>query len=213
MSVFRKFYRRYKTLFRAKQNEDLWPIMKYFSENPPHFLFILTPPYSGSTAISQILITSHRCMVLRSNGEGQWLIPGLCDSDRWDPKKPLSIESIKSVWLHTYQSVFELTSNIDIVIEKSPPNLVRIEKLISVFPNHSLLANNRNPYANVSSILFRNHKTEKYSKTKRLEVIEKIAKDWVWRSSLIKSNVKKLKIPLVTYEQFCDNPERLASVL
>ncbi len=57
-------------------------MQKFDESNQPHFLFIITPPYSGSTAISGVLNSSHRTMILQKSGEGQWLVPGLCEKDR-----------------------------------------------------------------------------------------------------------------------------------
>lgn len=68
-----------------------WPIVKYNSNDEPYFLFLLTPPYSGSTAMAQLINTSHKTMVLNKNGEGQWLIPGLSDKDRWSVEKKDSL--------------------------------------------------------------------------------------------------------------------------
>lgn len=37
--------------------------------------------------------------------------------------------SVKATWLSVYQQVKLLTKNIDVVIEKSPPNMGRIKQL------------------------------------------------------------------------------------
>lgn len=121
-----------------------WPVPKFDKSNEPHFLFIITSPYSGSTALSELLNSSHRTMILQERGEGQWLIPGLCEEDRWNPDKKVNYESVKAVWLNRFQSVQRLVQHVDVVIEKSPPNMMRIEELSSQFRNYSFIANNRN---------------------------------------------------------------------
>lgn len=128
-----------------------WPLPRYDENNQPHFFFLITPPYSGSTAIAKLLDTSHKTMTLTPNGEGQWLIPGLCQQDRWKPEKEVNYESVKAVWLNAFQKEKRVNSHIDVVIEKSPPNMMRLDNLLSQFTDYSILANNRNPYANCAS--------------------------------------------------------------
>jgi hypothetical protein len=193
--------------------DTIWPEPNYDAEIEPHFLFIITPPFSGSTALSQILNTSHRTMLLHERGEGQWLIPGLCDKQRWNPEKEVNYASVKAVWLNKYQSVYKLTKNIDVVIEKSPPSMIRIEALASQFKSVSFLANNRNPYANCASILYRNYQADEIGNKKRSEVLTQLTNGWMRRSSLIQKLIKKLEIPLLTYEEFCDDPSILTDRL
>jgi len=195
------------------QKKDRWPMPKFDENDQPHFLFIITPPYSGSTAISELLNTSHRTMILEKRGEGQFLVPGLCEMDRWNPEKEVNYSSVKATWLSTYQRVNRLTQNIDVAIEKSPPNMMRIEKLSSQFRDCSYIANNRDPYAKCASILYRNHDAERLSTYKRKEVLHVIAKKWVMRSEKIKELISTLSAPLLTYEQFCNNPSALIDIL
>jgi len=138
-----------------RKNQEKWPSPKFDENDQPHFLFIITPPFSGSTALSELLSTSHRTMILQPRGEGQWLVPGLSEKDRWSPDKEVNYLSVKATWLSTYQQVKRLTQNIDVVIEKSPPNMMRIEQLSSQFRDYSFLVNNRDPYANQQLSLFR----------------------------------------------------------
>jgi len=197
-------------------NEDLdeWPQPDYDEQDQPHFLFIITPPFSGSTALALLLNTSPRTMFLQERGEGQWLVPGLCQpGGRWRPDKYVNYESVKAVWLNRYQSVNSPAGTIDVVIEKSPPNMVRIEKLSALFRSCSFLANNRNPYANCSSILYRNHDAENIGAEQRAEALNRIANGWVGRSTRVRELVQAHDIPLVTYEEFCQNPMSVPSVL
>jgi len=190
-----------------------WPTPRYDENNQPHFFFLITPPYSGSTAIAMLLDTSRRTMTLKPNGEGQWLVPGLCEQDRWNPDKEVDYESVKAVWLNAFQKKLQSNQDVDVVIEKSPPNMMRIDKLSSQFYNYSLLANNRDPYANCASILYRNHDPENISSIKRKEILEKLAQDWLMRSYKLREIIIKNKVPLLTYEQFCQAPSSLLKVL
>jgi hypothetical protein len=206
---------RYKreTMKFIHKEQDEWPTPKFDANDEPHFLFIITPPFSGSTALSQILNTSHRTMILHPKGEGQWLVPGLHEKDRWNPKKEVNYLSVKSTWLSVYQQVKLLTQNVDVVIEKSPPNMVRIEKLSSQFRDCSFMANNRSPYANCASILYRNHDADNLSPEKRKEVVNKLVKCWIMRSLKIQELISSLHAPLLTYEEFCRNPESAIKIL
>ncbi len=191
-----------------------WPTPKYIPNYEPHFLFILTPPFSGSTALAELINSSHKTMILRNKAEGQWLISGLCDSERWNPEKEINYQSIKAVWLQKYQTVHRLVQNIEVVIEKSPPNMVRIEALAVQFKSYSILANNRNPYAQCASHLYRNNKdAQNLSASTRLEILASVANDWVVRSYTIQKLVQKLQLPLLTYEEFCQNLAAIIEIL
>jgi hypothetical protein len=190
-----------------------WPTPDYVMDDEPHFLFIITPPYSGSTAIARLLNTSHRTMVLEERCEGQLIVPGLRDKARWDQDMVVNYESIRAVWLNKYQSTNKLVQNIDTVIEKSPPNMMRIEQLVTIFKSCSVVANNRNPYANCASILYRNYDALNIDSNKRKVILEAIAQKWLKRSYRIRELVQRLKISLVTYESFCKDPALLIQEL
>jgi hypothetical protein len=190
-----------------------WPLPEFDESLQPHFLFIITPPNSGSTALAGLLSSSPRTMLLTNNGEGQWLIPGLCEEDRWNPDKAVNYASIKAVWLHVYQKARTLVPTVDTVIEKSPPNMMRLEQLVAQFRDYSLIAINRNPYASCASKLYRYHPAELLNSQQRKIVLTKTATNWLSHSARIRELVLKLKIPLLTYEDFCDAPSTLLSKL
>lgn len=190
-----------------------WPRPEYDKNNEPFFIFIVTPPYSGSTALCKVLNTSHRSMLLAPNGEGQNLVPGLCNTDRWQPGLDVDYESVRAVWLSKFQSIKNLTLTTDVVIEKSPPNMVRMEQLSSQFESSCFLANNRDPYANCASILYRRHSADSLDIETRISILQQLAKGWQRRSELIKRLVQKKNIPLVTYETFCDEPSSVVEAL
>lgn len=202
-----------KIIRKFKESIDLWPEPNFDKGIEPHFLFIITPPYSGSTAIAKFLNTSERTAMLHKRAEGQWLIPGMCQDDRWESEKTINYNSVKSVWLNKYQKIRKSENVIDVVIEKSPPNMMRIMELSSHFKSYSFIANNRNPYANCASILYRLHDANNIGKEKRLEVLTSIAKSWIKRSHIIYKLVSEHDIPLITYEVFCENPSILVNKL
>lgn len=146
-------------------------------------------------------------------GEGQWLVPGLCEQDRWNPDKEVDYASVKAVWLNAFQKEKRLNPHIDVVIEKSPPNMMRIEKLSSQFSDCSFVAINRNPYANCASILYRHHDADNISSIQRKAVLEQLAKYWLMRSYKIRELIIKNGIPLLSYEDFCHNPSSILDIL
>lgn len=197
----------------CNQDKEEWPIPAFYEDEQPHFLFLITPPNSGSTAISEIVNTSNRVMKLHERSEGQWLVPGLCKQDRWNPGKYVDYNSVKAVWLQRYQNNKALMNNADVVIEKSPPNMMRIDKLLLLFHDYSVIANNRNPYAICSSSLYRYYDAKKLQPYERKILLEKIAKEWITRSIKISEIIERHGIPLFTYEEFCSSPASLLDVL
>lgn len=202
----------YKAIF-VRDSSIKWPCPKHNVEKEPHFLFIITPPYSGSTAFAQILNSSHGTAFLQKKGEGHWLIPGMCEADRWDRKKAINWKSVRSVWLERVELIQSLVQDIELIIEKSPPNLVRIDQLVEIFPKHSLVGFNRNPYANCSSILFRNYDPKNHSKKENIKTISLLADRWLVRSRWIKKWIDEMRLTYLTYEKFCADPASCVSEL
>lgn len=198
---------------KSLQNRKDWPLPKYDECNQPHFLFIISPPSSGSTALSQLLNTSHRTMLLEKHGEGQWLLPGMCEKGRWSPEKEINYSSVKAVWLSKYQEVNRLVQNIDVVIEGSHPNMMRLEKLTSQFRDYSFIASNRDPYANCSCILHRYNNADNLGIEQRKEILSSITIGWLMRSSKIRELIPILNAPLLTYENFCKAPSSVLNIL
>jgi len=190
-----------------------WPRPHYDEKNQPHFLFIVTLPYSGSTGIAELINTSPKTTFLHPSGEAQWLIPSMCGPERWQANATVDFESVKAVWLYRYQCLKAVSGGKAIVIEKSPPNMMRIEKLCELFSDYSLLANNRNPYAYCASALYRNHPASEMGAKARLERLEEIARRWLERSRKVRDLTTQLDAPLLTYEQFCAEPKLLAHKL
>lgn len=190
-----------------------WPMPRFDDDDQPHFLFVITLPYSGSTALSELLNSSHKTMILQKRGEGQWLIPGLSEKDRWDKDKKINYRSVKAVWLNKYQEVNRLVRNVEVVIEKSPPNMMRLKELSAQFKRCSYLAINRNPHASCASYLYRNFSADELGRKKRHRILAEAAEKWVVRSKRMRKLIRQLDIPLTSYETFCLHPESLLEKL
>lgn len=198
---------------KSLQNKKNWPLPKYNEDDQPHFLFMISPPSSGSTALSQLLNTSHRTMFLEKRGEGQWLLPGMCEKGRWHPEKEINYSSVKAVWLSKYQEVNQVVQNIDVVIEGSHPNMMRLEKLTSQFRDYSFIASNRDPYANGSCIFHRYNDSGNLSIDQRKEILSSITMSWIMRSTKIRELISIFNAPLLTYENFCKTPSSVLNIL
>jgi len=204
MSLIKRIIARITRIIEAD-----WPIKKSIDNYEPNLIFLLTPPNSGSTAISQIFNNSPLVSQLQQDGEGQWLIKGLCSNDRWNSEKVVDKRSIRSVWISECYKRYKTNGSL-YFIEKSPPNMMRIKILQSIFPKHILLANNRDPYANISSMLYRYTKDIETLKASEREVkLIELANEWINRSVVLKRIIHDQNVPYLSYEKFCQNPNLL----
>jgi len=122
-------------------------------------LFLLSPPLSGSTAITQLIETSPNVSVFPGKGEGQHLREArniLFGDERWNPDLPIDWVKVRNIFFQ-YWSPFK-----SIRFEKSPPNIVRAIELERVFRNSLFLVTLRNPYAQIEGLLRRQWQFNKY---------------------------------------------------
>lgn len=111
------------------------------------WLFVATLPNSGSTALANILDSAPRAIKLTRTAEGQWLVPQMRGTRRWDPRHRLDLDLVRAVWLDRALKVSGAAPRL--VIEKSPPNLSRFRNLVAAFrgmPTH-VVRFSRDPYA------------------------------------------------------------------
>lgn len=119
------------------------------------FVFVLSPPYCGSTLLVAILSTSGRISLnnVFDNQEGQGL-PSvrkvILKSMRWDANVRYPWEWLKQEWLKYWDPSKPL------LLEKSPPNIMRAQELAEHFQPAYFVILVRNPYVHVDSILRRN---------------------------------------------------------
>ncbi|MEM1326637.1 MAG: sulfotransferase, partial [Bacteroidota bacterium] len=113
------------------------------------YLFILSPPYSGSTLLHQIISTSRNVSsnnTIEKTREGQKLkeVRQIMFDDklkRWNPDIEMPWRLIKNEWYKYWD-----TSK-TILLEKSPPNLIRAFKIENEFVPCYFVSLMRNPYA------------------------------------------------------------------
>lgn len=118
-----------------------------------------------------------------------------------------------------------------IIFEKSPPNLMRIRDLASIFPKNYVFATNRDPYAWVGSSIRRAHKNSELKRqaanyfslaekqayrnnatrgAARSALIRAFTRQWIDIASEIEIVTTELALNVVTYEALTAN---LASVI
>lgn len=114
------------------------------------YLFVLCPPYCGSTLLWKLLGTSAHVSTLPS--EGQFL-PGARESMRahpWRREQSLPWAEIKAVWESHWDH------DKPVLLEKSPPNLIRVDEIRAHFQPVRFVAMVRNPYAHAEGLMRRN---------------------------------------------------------
>lgn len=119
------------------------------------FLFILSPPYCGTTLLNELICTSSNVSVNNPEGnrEGQRL-PELepimfSHGRRWDETVDFDWPYIKMVWMQHW----DLRKTI--LLEKSPPNMVRATSILAHFTPAYFIIMYREPYAHCESLMRR----------------------------------------------------------
>ena len=167
----------------------------FYHKKEHKFLFILTPPYCGSTLLNQILSTSNNlsCNNPLGNREGMLLpeVRHIMLYNRWDNDSFYPWEKIKNIWMKYWDHSKE------ILMDKSPPNIIRVKEIKKVFKDIYLLAMVRNPYAHVQSIMTRN-------KTSVENAIEFTLKCLRYQKE---NRESEKNILFLTYEDLCNNTE------
>jgi hypothetical protein len=151
------------------------------------YIFVLCPPYQGSTIIVNLLNSSKKVSSLLDTkiwaGESQWLLKEhgdkLYETHRWDPNYKLNMDIINNIF-----NIY-LDSEKTFFVEKSPPTICRakmFEEYFSKIGNVYFIISIRNPYS-----------TQGYS-----------ADEWVKFAKYQQNNVKILKNTIITnYEEIC----------
>ena len=155
-------------------------------------LFILCPPASGSTLLWQILRTSPQVASLP--GEGQVLAREiLFNRRRWDPLMPVDWEQVRKAW----EEAWDMSK--PVLLEKSPPHLVRARQLEEFFPQSRFVVMMRNPYAFCEGIKRRWKNELGYAAIARL---------WVTWAGCQVANLRQLRHALfLSYEELTDDAQ------
>ena len=174
-----------------------------YSRSDSIFLFILSPPYCGSTLLSEIICSSRNVSVnnFYGNREGQALPTVkpilMLRKKRWEPEFKPNWLKVKGEW----EKYWDLTK--PVLLEKSPPNILRAKEISNVFtPNHFIIFY-RNPYAHCESLMRRNN-------LKAIEAAEFALQCLRFQ----KINIDQLKNKtLVSYEELTENTDKVINKL
>jgi hypothetical protein len=131
----------------------------------------------------------------------------MCVQARWDPAHLIEWRSVRAVWLARVHFLRSLVHRVDLVIEKSPPHLVRLDQLMSAFPGSSVLAFNRNPLGQCASALSHRLEDGPLTGVERVEEVRRIARKWVERSGWIRRWALEVDAPYLSYERLCASPD------
>ncbi len=157
------------------------------------YLFVLCPPFSGSTVLWKLLGTSP--VVSSHSVEGQVVdgVKELMRNDPWNPNTRMPWAAIKAKW----ERAWDMSK--PILLEKSPPNIMRAFELEQHFAPAHFIAMVRNPYALCEGL-----------QRRRQMELATAARRWVVHVTHQFENITKLKrIVHFTYEELTDTPTRI----
>lgn len=161
------------------------------------YVFILGATHAGTTLLNEILSTSLNASSNNNKHtrEGQ-LLPTVREhmfthKKQWEEDLDFDWEFVKKEWLQYWDTTCP------ILVEKSPPNLLRAQSIEKVFDPSFFIVFVRNPYAHCETFIRKN----KYSPT--------VAAEFVLNTLRYqKRNLEQLKnVKLVSYEMLVDNPD------
>ena len=130
-------------LFQLTSWHILFPVSSY--------LFVLCPPYSGSTLLWKLLSTSGNVSSLPLEGQFLPELKELMRDKPWDASHTLPWSEIKRVW----ESYWDKDK--PVLLEKSPPNLIRTRDILAHFQPVKFIIMVRNPYAQSEGLMRRNN--------------------------------------------------------
>jgi hypothetical protein len=163
----------------------------------PSYLFVLCPPYSGSTLLWKLLSTSQNVSSLPDEGQFLPELEGIMRDKPWDGSRPLPWPEIKAVW----ESYWDMSK--PVLLEKSPPNLIRTRDIEANFQPVKFVVMVRNPYAQSEGLMRRNNWNVNYAASFAMMCL---------RTQL--QNARNLDNALVlTYESFVQDPARACQQL
>jgi hypothetical protein len=169
----------------------------YSNLNNQH-LFILSPPFCGSTLLNEIISSSNNVSCNNNIGlrEGQQLPIAkdiLFTKERWNPKKDINWQVIHSIWDKYWDN------SKDIFLEKSPPNICRAKKIEKEFQNAKFICLTRSPYAQVEGKMRRHNTLAKEAAELSIQYLK-----------YQKENIEQLKNTLlISYEELAENPIKI----
>jgi hypothetical protein len=198
--VFRTLFPKYGNFAKIVVLNRIRKIFNPEIENK--YLFILSPPYCGSTLLNEIISTSAFVSVNNPTGtrEGQTLptVKKIMfdDNTRWEELVDFDWDFIKNEW----RKYWDTTK--PILLEKSPPNIQRVKSISQAFPNSYFIIFYRNPYCQCESLIRRNNYSSKQAAKFALRSL-KLQKENI--CFLAKNTLQ------ISYEALTNNPQAFAN--
>ena len=189
--MLKEIYRQTQNRFKKTGNNT----------NNNKFAFILCPPFCGSTLLNQFISTSKNVSSNNNKGtrEGQNLESTrkmmFDHHDRWNVNRKFDWNFIKKEWLKYWDT------ESPILLEKSPPNIIRAFEIQDTFSPSFFICMTRNPYARIS-------------RDKGKRDLKKVTESVVIQLKYQKKNIEGLNnVIFFTYEEFTNNPKKIKEKL
>jgi hypothetical protein len=161
------------------------------------YVFILSPQFSGSTVLWQMLASSRAVSALPREGQFIEEVKDLMRTDPWNEAVELPWHEIKGHWDRYWDR------GRTYLLEKSPPNMIRAKAIERVFEPARFVLLVRNPYAHAEGLMRRNGSSAREAAEFSLMCLRKQIEN---RRELAHSMS-------VTYEDLVTRPEQVAGEL
>ncbi|MGH8504132.1 MAG: sulfotransferase [Gammaproteobacteria bacterium] len=156
------------------------------------YLFVLSPPYGGSTVFWRLLGTSPATSLHPLEGQSLEGVKHIMRNRAWDSATEFPWEHIKERW-HQFWDTDK-----PVLVEKSPPNIIRAFEIQKVFRPSYFLVMIRDPYSFCEGRR-RRHKGSD---------IRDSAAFWVSCAAYQRKNIEGLEhVIRVRYEDFAERPQ------
>lgn len=136
------------------------------------------------------------------NNEGQFApsVKSIMRKNPWNSDSEFNWDYIKSEWDN-----LAIASDKKLFIEASPPNIMRVASILRVFPSCKYLFSISSPYSFIASHAF-NYNSEKLPLR---QMIQEASAAWIKKANVQKLNIDTFgsRASVMTYEEFCANPE------
>jgi hypothetical protein len=161
------------------------------------YLFVLCPPYCGSTVLWKLIATSDHVSALPSEGQFLPEVEGVMRQAPWDADFEMPWEQIRAVWDRYWNH------DKQVLLEKSPPNLLRTDQIREHFQPVQFVMMVRNPYAHCEGLMRRDGSAPEDAAEFAIRCLQ-----------LQRENRAKLPDSLwFTYEQLASDPRGIARKL
>jgi hypothetical protein len=179
------------------------------------YVLVLSPPYCGSTLLWQLLQTSPHVSALPSEGTRVPSVKDVMSVGKWNPEHALPWPMIKAEW----SKIWDMSK--PILLEKSPPNMIRAKEIERTFVPSSFIVLMRDPYAlcegmarrrNRRHRLFRDfHDVAPRGGNARGDAMRFAATLWIrFATQQIKNAQELERVICLNYEELTGNPEGAA---